>query len=395
MARVIALLFAGLFFAVGAQAAEFDVNKVVATIGEQGEAAVAAYQPENGAQTADVFSSLYFDQFEGSGLEQSIGMRDPKLKGMLESKFAAVIGLASRGAPTAEVDATWKELYGLLQTEVAAKQLGKGDFWSQLLQAFLILLREGFEAILVITALAAYLRKTSASDKLKVIYYGVGWALLASVVTAWLLNTTLRSFGAGREALEGITMLIAAAVLFYVSYWLFAKREAARWQHYIRGQIDRALSRGSLFTLGFAAFLAVYREGAETVLFYQALAGQSGGNHVPLVLGLVAAALALGGVFWLMRSASLRLPMGLFFGLTALLLYYLAISFSGNGVLELQGAGWISITPLAGVPRLSWLGLNPTLEGVGVQLLFLVPGLAALGWMLLKRRESMTVARGQ
>lgn len=394
MARLLSVLLATLL-SFSAGAAEVDYAAVVEAIGHKGEAAIANYQPENGIEAADTFSSLYFDEFEGSGMELAIGMKDPALKSELESLFAAVIGKASQGASQAEVAAAWAQLQGALHQVAQPQQPEKGGFWSLMLQAFLILVREGFEAILVVTALVAYLRKTGASDKLKVIYQGVGWALAASVATAWLLTSVVNLAGAGQEALEGITMLIAAAVLFYVSYWLFAKREAERWQHYVRGQIDRALSRGSLFTLGFAAFLAVFREGAETVLFYQALVGQANGQHLPIVFGLSGSVIALGAIFWVMRSASLRLPMGLFFAVTAALLYYMAISFTGNGVLELQGAGWISITPLSGVPRLQWIGLYPTMESVGAQLLLIIPGLLALGWLLVKKLEPKVEAHGK
>ena len=388
-----AFLFAllSLFAATGfaADGKQVDYDRVVAEIAERGDAAVAAYTPETGLDTADTFSALYFDVFEGSGMEMAVGMADPDRKGELESQFGTVIGHASRGAPKAQVTAAWQTLRANLRAVAASQGAAATGFWALLVQAFLILLREGFEAILVVTALAAYLRRSGAGDKMPVLYHGVGWALVASAATAYALTVVFDVSGAAQEALEGITMLVAAGVLFYVSYWLFAKREAARWQAYVQGKIDRALSSGSLFTLGFAAFLAVYREGAETVLFYQALAGQADGRLGPLVAGFIGAAIALGGVFWAMRSASLRLPIGLFFGVTAALLYYLAISFAGTGVLELQEAGWVSVTPLAGVPRIGWLGLHPTAESVAAQAVLLVPLVAVLVWLGVRRSPGL------
>jgi len=151
--------------------------------------------------------------------------------------------------------------------------------------------------------------------------------------------------------------------------------------------MNQALSRGSALALGFAAFLAVYREGAETVLFYQALAGQANGRYGVLAIGFVLALLALGSVYWLMRAASFRLPIGLFFTLTAGLLYYLAISFAGSGVLELQAANWVGITPLEWVPRIPWLGLYPSVETVLAQLVLLIPLPIALGLWTWQRRQ--------
>jgi high-affinity iron transporter len=375
---------------VGAAATDVDPAAVAAQIAQRGDAAIDRYEPAKGMATADEFSDLYFDVFEGSGLEALIGLDDPGAKSELESLFGGVIGLASRGQAHAQVLQDWETLRTRLESVTVNLTAKKAEgFWTVLLQSLLILLREGFEAILVITALITYLKRQGEDDKLRYVYYGVTWALVASVLTAGLLSVVLEVSGAVQEALEGLTMLLAAGVLFYVSCWLISKREAARWQAYIRTRMNQALSRGSTLALGSAAFLAVYREGAETVLFYQAMAGQADGRYGAIVTGFVLALLALGSVYWLMRAASFRLPIGLFFTLTAGLLYYLAISFAGSGVLELQAANWVGITPLEWVPRISWLGLYPSLETVLAQLALLIPLPIALGvWAWQRRRHA-------
>ncbi|KAA3626042.1 MAG: iron permease [Proteobacteria bacterium] len=372
-----------------------DFAAVVAHLNEAGDVVIEDYDPGNGVASADRFSDLYFDVFESSGMEQVIGLREPRRKTALEAQFAAVIGSAGSGEPREKVVAAWQALKEGLES--AVRDFGQpvhSGFWTAGLQSFLILLREGFEAILVITALATYLRKVGAADRIRVIYHGVGWALVASLTTAYLLTVVLRISGAGQEALEGVTLLIAAAVLFYVSYWLISKREAVRWQAYVRGQIDKALSRGSLLALGSAAFLAVYREGAETALFYQALAGQTEGQGIAILAGFAAACLALAAVYWGMRGAAFRLPLGLFFAVTAALLYYLAVSFAGSGVLELQEAGWISITPAPGIPQWPWLGLFPSWEGVAAQGVLVVLALVAAAWWWMRRQRSAVVPSG-
>jgi len=372
---------------------DVDLPAVAAEIARQGDAALARYDPEHGMDTADVFSDIYFDRFEGSGMEAVIGIRDPGSKSELESLFSSIIGLATKARSHAEVALAWEKLRTRIES-VAASMAGKGTegFWSTLLQSFLILLREGFEAILVITALVTYLKRQGEDEKLPVIFHGVGWALVASVLTAVLLSLVLEVSGTVQEALEGMTMLVAAGVLFYVSYWLISKREAARWQAYIRTKMNKALSRGSVLALGSAAFLAVYREGAETVLFYQAMAGQADGHYGAIAIGFLLALLGLGSIYWLMRTASFRLPIGLFFTLTAGLLYYLAISFAGSGVLELQAANWVGITPLDWVPRIPWLGLYPSMETVTAQLVLLLPLPFALGLWAWQRRQQAGVA---
>ncbi len=306
-------------------------------------------------------------------MEAEIGMRDAGLKAELESRFSRVIGLASRGAAREDVDKAWADLRGRLKTTAQSQLEAGGGFLSALVQSFLILVREGFEAILVITALITYLSRSGETDKIKVIYHGAGWALAASLLTAWLMTSVIKVTGTSREGLEGVTILVASAVLFYVSYWLISKREADRWQKYVRGQVDRALSGGKLLSLGFAAFLAVYREGAETVLFYQALAAGTKGQSVAVVIGFIAAALTLVALYQVMRKASFNIPMGVFFSVTAIFLYFLAVTFAGTGVLELQGANWIPVTPLDWVPRVTWIGLFPTAESVAAQLVLVVP----------------------
>ena len=372
---------------------DVDLVAVAAEIAQRGDDAMTHYEPDKGMDTADVFSDIYFDVFEDSGMEAVIGLNDPGAKSELESLFSSVIGLASSAQPRAEVSQAWEKLrtrIGSVAGNVAGKE--SEGFWSVLLQSFLILLREGFEAILVITALITYLKRQGENDKLPYIYHGAGWAVVASVLTAVLLSMVFNVSGTVQEALEGVTMLVAAVVLFYVSYWLISKREAARWQAYIRTKMNKALSHGSTLALGFAAFLAVYREGAETVLFYQAMAGQANGQYGAIAIGFVLALLGLGSVYWLMRTASFRMPIGLFFTLTAGLLYYLAISFAGNGMLELQTANWVGITPLDWVPRISWLGLYPSMETILAQLVLLLPLPVALGRWAWHRRHRVSIA---
>jgi len=271
------------------------------------------------------FSSLYFDHYEGKGMELAVMAVSPQINTQTEALFTKLIGLSAQNAPALELQQTWDTLKLKLIDDSALLQSNAAtSFTEMFIQAFIILLREGFEAMLVVTALLAYLRRSGHSDKNRVIYQGVGLALAASAVTAYLFATLLHAAGAAREAMEGFTMLIAAGVLFYVSYWLFSKREADRWQQYIRGKMTQALSKGSAFALGLAAFLAVYREGAETILFYQALAGHANSAHfhVALGLGILAAVIALLLVYMLMQRASLKIPYALFFTVTAIFLFY-------------------------------------------------------------------------
>ncbi|KAA1175958.1 FTR1 family iron permease [Marinobacter salinexigens] len=365
---------------------------VVQQLVESGDAAAEDYHLSNGLDTMDTFSSLYFDVFEGSGLEVAVGVKDPGLKARVESMFGAVIGLAGQGAGKQQLAAAWSELRDVLENEVGPLFSNeKVGFGGLALQAFLILLREGFEAMLVIMALAAYLRRSSADSGMLALYTGIALALVASALTAFGMNILFQASGVAREALEGVTMLCASVVLLYVSHWLLAKRQAEKWQAYIRRKVDGALSGGQRWALGLAVFLAVYREGAETILFYYALAGQSGHPVVPMLLGSGAAAAVLLAAFLVMRAASLKLPLPVFFSVTAALLFYLAFNFAGTGILELQEAGWVGITPITGAPRLTWLGIYPTLETLLAQALVMVPLVLTAVWAWHRHRAMTTI----
>ncbi len=365
-------------------------NAVIDTIIERGEAAIGIYDPARPLAAASEFSALYFDVFEGSGMELDLGLKSAALKNELEVLFGALNGNAMRGVAKPELLQSWARLRDTLET---ARPLYADDSAASaagtFAKSFLILLREGTEAMLVVGALAAYLRRAGAADRVWVIYAGVAVAIPLSLLTGWAIITVLAAIGASMAVIEGITLLLAAAMLFYVSFWMFSKREAERWEQWVAGQMDKALGNGSLLALGLAACLAVYREGAETVLFYQALAVSAPGQTAALIGGFAAGAAALCGLYLLLRRAALRLPFRLFFGGTAALLYLLCVIFTGQAIIELQAAAWIVSTYLPGFPHISWLGVAPTREGLLAQgSLLLLPCIA---WLALRHRNTAHV----
>jgi high-affinity iron transporter len=244
--------------------------------------------------------------------------------------------------------------------------------WAAFLQSFLIILREGLEAILVIGAVVAFLIKTGHRDRLRSIWLGCALALVASAVTAVVLQTALRAMPASREILEGATMLVAVAVLFSVSYWLISKVEAAKWKRFINDKVTAALEHGGSRALATVAFLAVYREGAETALFYQALFNEGTSALLPLVLGMLVGFAVLAVVFTLIYRFGIRIPLRPFFAVTSGLLYLMAFVFMGKGLRELQEGNAMSITALPGFPHVDVLGIYPTVETLLGQLLLVL-----------------------
>lgn len=246
--------------------------------------------------------------------------------------------------------------------------------------AFVILLREGLEAILVIAALAAFLIKTGRTDAMRYLHYGWIGALVLGFFTWWGATHLWTFSGAAREMTEAVAALVAAGVLLYVGMWMHSKTNAARWQQFIQQSVDKALNSTTLWSLAGLAFITVYREVFETILFYQTLWLQSSASGTRMVVtGFMAAAAVLALLGWLILRYSTRLPLRKFFMATGALVFVLALIFTGKGIAALQEAGKLDAT-LINIPKIELLGIYPNAEGVGVQVLILVLLLGVLWW---------------
>ena len=179
-------------------------------------------------------------------------------------------------------------------------------------------------------------------------------------------------------------MLFAAAVLFYVSYWLLSKVESTKWTAFVRGKMQSALSSGSGAALSAVAFLAVYREGFETLLFYKALfsSAGSGGGGLSIVAGIGAGSVGLVALYFVINQLGMRVAMKPFFAVTGAMLYYMAFVFAGKGIAELQEARLVPLTVIENAPRIPMLGIYPTLESLALQGLLLVLAIVAAVWAL-------------
>ena len=232
--------------------------------------------------------------------------------------------------------------------------------------AFAIVLREGLEALLIVIAMLALLRKAGRSEMLPWLHAGWLSALAAGALT-WVLATWVITIsGASRELSEGFGALLAALVLVWVGIWMHGKSQADAWQRYVHDKLGHALGRGSGLLLLGLVFVVVYREVFETILFFAALWGQ--GSRGAVVAGGAAGALALAVAGWALMRYSRRLPIGQFFRYSSILIAVLAVVLAGKAVSALQEAGRVPVAWLDGWPRLELLGLYPTMQGVGAQL---------------------------
>ncbi|MBZ0283380.1 MAG: FTR1 family iron permease [Anaerolineae bacterium] len=241
------------------------------------------------------------------------------------------------------------------------------------LNSAIIIIREGLEAVLIIGAILAYMFKTRVQRRFIVwVFAGVVGAIALSIATWFAAETILTITPVQRELIEGITSLIAVAVLFYVTNWLFHKVYVVDWMQFVREQTDRSLNNGRVVGLAVLGFTVVYREGLETVLFYQALLFDA--EPAPVLLGFAVGLVFILVVAYAILSLSKRLPLKPLFTITTILLLVLAFSFTGSGVRELQEAGVVSATLLPWFPEnlllMELFGLFPTLETVLAQVIF-------------------------
>ncbi|MGH7509612.1 MAG: FTR1 family protein [Gemmatimonadales bacterium] len=362
---------------VQADAAADGAGEVLAQVRAQLDSTYALARtrdPMAGAMAIDAY--MTFEQ-----VERGLRAKNSDLAAELEAAFAALRSAVSGSAVPGELDAARQQL--AVGLEKAERTLGDDLSPANLfVQSLVILLREGLEAILIVGALITFLARMGAPERKRDIKIGIGAAIGASLLTALALETIFHLSPARQEALEGATMLSATAMLFYVSYWLLSRMEVVKWNHFVKGKVSDALTSGSSLALASAAFLAVYREGFETVLFYKALflSGGSGGSTLPVFLGMLAGSIALIALYVGISRFGLRLPLRPFFGATSALLYYMAFVFAGKGVAELQAAGLLSTTMVSWAPRVPALGIYPTIESLVAQGVLFILLLVALAW---------------
>ena len=370
--------------------ADQDWAKIGTDINQRIQQAIVLYQQGNAKKAMLSVQDTYFDVFENSGMENKIGSRDSNFKAELEGYFTRLVSLMKAG----EGDKLQDQAVGLSQNLAKAVEMlqgGEQSDWSMFLYSLLIILREGLEALLIVAAIVAYMVKNNHHDKLPVIRQSVYVALAASVVTAFIFQLIFENSGQNRELLEGFTMIIAVFMLFSMSYWLLSKVEAQNWKHYLEGKLSTALTAGSLFGLWVTSFLAIYREGAETVLFYYALIGdaKSAVSLAYLFAGFVSGAILLAICYFIMRYSVVKLPLKPFFMFTGSFMYVMAFVFAGKSVLELIEGKLFEPTLVAGVPEISWLGVYPYVETLVPQAILILAAIFAFFVMKYQSKKAM------
>jgi len=337
-------------------------------------ASLTAYRAGAKTEATQLALSAYLDGVEP--IEPKLNARDGALRAALEIAMGAYRTALSNGVAADMVATKAADIDALLARTQTITAESKDDATATFLGAFTILVREGLEALLIVVGLLAFLRKAERHEAARYVHAGWTLALLAGAITWLVASYAISISGANREVTEGVSSLFAAAVLLSVGLWMHQKSVGGRWQNYLKEKMTAALNQRSAWFLFGLAFISVYREVFETILFYAALWNE--GQNLWLLSGIVAGAALLGLIAWVLLRTSRRLPISTFFSASSVLIAVLTVVLTGKGVAALQEAGWIAVS-MAPVPRIELLGIYPTWQPLLVQLGVLVLLIAGFG----------------
>lgn len=327
---------------------------------EKAKSQIESGNNDEAVKTMDTFSSSWLD-VEGVVLTKSKTVYDDAERDMVSAKAYLTVDPIQKDKAIKVID----RMHGYLS-------LLDGNTSYGIVDVITIILREGLEALLVVIALLGFLKKSDQEDKKCWIYGGVVIGSIVSIVLAVLVKLLFTSgtFGNNNFLISGWTGVFAAVMLIYVSYWLHSKSSVDSRNHGIHDKSYKSLANGSLFSLGLLAFLAVFREGTEIVLFYIGMASSI--KLTDLFLGIALGFAILIIIAFLMLKIGLRIPMKPFFLVSSLLVFYLGFKFTGMGINGLQLAGLLPATSSDALPTISALAVYPTWQGVIPQALLVI-----------------------
>jgi high-affinity iron transporter len=385
-----------------AQGVSIDEAKAEVEIARQlSERAVEAVEDGDGERGYELARSAYLDHFEL--VEIPLRLRDPNLVLDIESKFADLRDRIREGATLEEIEEIEREVQrGLDDVERAITDKGVAAPLVAFGFSFSILFREGLEAVLLVAILLGSLEAARARNYRRPLALGAAGAVVATAVTFALASTVIEIAPVNRELLEAMAAVLAMAVLFAVTFWLVSRLEQRRWMEFMRARVSAAVTAGGAAAFAGLGFTAVYREGFETVLFYQALTLFAEGLTLWVVLGAVAAALGLAGLGYAVLGLGRTLPIRTMLMGGAGILLLLSVAFVGNAVRSLQEVDIIGVTPIdGGWARLpifiaELTGIHPTVEGIVAQAVLLavyvLGGLYVFAWKPARERRANRIA---
>lgn len=312
-------------------------------------------------------------------VEIEVSTRNGSLYTEIEGEFPILVSELRKQSPDIDYVSTrlnyFKKEIQLLQEN------GDYTFWD----SALILLREGLEALLIIMVLVSFLRKSKQQAMVKWIYTGATLGVLLSAVAAIILSVVFQSISSNtsREMLEGYVGILAAMMMIGVGIWLHNKSSVHSWNNYLSKQMDAAISKGSIWAMASISFLSVFREGAETILFYVGVAPKM--ETSDFILGIVVALVCLSIFAFVLFKLTVKIPIHYFFMIATICIYVLAFKIIGTSIHTLQLTNVLPTHVLHELPLVSAIGFYPTVETIIGQLVVLVICLAAIIWQKLRK----------
>jgi len=334
--------------------------------------------------------TAYLDSYEH--VEIPLRSIDPDFTLEVELQFAQLRQLINEKAEFSEVqEAAIQVRRSLDESERLVTGTGHLAPAIAFTSSFAVIFREGLESVLILGAILTYLEASRNTKYKKYVYHGIILAIAATAITWVIASYVIKISGANRELIEAIAALSATAVLFYVSFWILNKIEHKKWMEFVKAKVWQASTTGGVTVFVLLSFFTVYREGFETVLFYEAMFGFAKYMELYVGLGFVLGMGVLLAVYYTTRKLGKRLPLKMLFGLTMGVGAYLSIAFLGNAIRELQTLDLLPFTSMLGIiPRLDinlakMTGIYPTLETVIGQIILLAVYLVASAYVLVIR----------
>ncbi len=348
---------------------------------------VELYNQGNKEKAYQKAVDAYIDGYDLA--EPALFAKDMTFGRNLETQFTEFRNAIKQGVSAEELQKRHLDMEAKLDhaAQLLARQDNISSYYT-FINSALIILREGLEATLILAAILAMLKVMGAGTAIRYIHLGWILALVMGGLTWLATQTILTLSGQHRESMEGFISVFAAVALFYVGYWLHTRSEAKRWQAFIQDKVKNSLSSKSIFGLMGISFFAVYREAFEVVLFYQALWLQNENGHEAVLWGFVAGLAILVAATFGILKLGLKIPLKYFFGATGMLLYIVAFIFAGNGIKELQAAGWVPTTTLNFPLQVPLLGIYPTVESLAAQGIMLGAFVATSLWLATQHEKA-------
>ncbi|EZX21802.1 hypothetical protein V070_01586 [Staphylococcus aureus C0673] len=239
-------------------------------------------------------------------------------------------------------------------------------FWD----AALILLREGVEALLIIMALLTVTRKSEQTKASKWIITGSVIGIVLSIALAFIFKAIFENLGSTRELTEGLVGIGSVILMIIVGIWLHSKSSLDSWQNFINKNMDKAMSTGSIVTFGLVAFLSVFREGAETIIFYLGIVGKI--STWSLILGIIVASVILALIAIFFNQITKWIPIHRLFFIMSLFIFILAFKILGVSIHTLQILNIVPQHTINHLPFIDLIGFYPTYETLIPQLALVI-----------------------